>query len=188
MEVTDCSCGDCSQFTPATDGTLNCGYCGCSQAAHTKAKNKSAAGSCTGCGDCDQFSPSKNKPSECDYCGCPQSSHTSNAGPKSNVDGRGIARGACTLCDCDVYEAGDQYNCLYCGHKPPVHKNMTGGTPASAPPTTPTPKSTPYPVPATKKGKVCAFPGCGKPVYVEGTKVHDYCGIKHAKAHQQQTG
>ena len=28
---------------------------------------------------------------------------------------------------------------------------------------------------------ICRLPGCNKPCYVEGTKVHDYCGRTHAR-------
>ena len=31
--------------------------------------------------------------------------------------------------------------------------------------------------------RICRLPGCNKPCFVEGSKVHDYCGRTHAKEH-----
>ena len=37
--------------------------------------------------------------------------------------------------------------------------------------------------PGGQHGRLCKFPGCPKPCYVEGLKVHDFCGRRHASAY-----
>ena len=40
---------------------------------------------------------------------------------------------------------------------------------------------TTWPAPRLAPRTTCALPGCDKPCFVEGNKVHDYCGRSHAQ-------
>ena len=45
---------------------------------------------------------------------------------KMSFDARGVRRGRCTVCRCDVYDGGEAgMKCVRCGHPPGKHQNSS---------------------------------------------------------------
>ena len=95
----------------------------------------------------------------------------------TDVDSRGVQRGACSMCSCDQYNGGTEgKKCVDCGHPPVKHRNALTGSvaptprPASAQLTTPATAGSISQPPTLDSGDEvavdtngsCQFPGCSK--------------------------